>query len=438
MSSRTSELEGAIINPREVVAIVLGGGRGTRLYPLTAERAKPAVPLGGRYRLIDIPLSNCIHSDINRMYVMTQFLSASLNRHLNNAYKFDHFSGGWVEILAAQQTSDGIDDWYQGTADAVRKHLNSIIGCGAKHFLILSGDQLYRMDYRAMLTSHVRQNADITVGALPVDRESAKSFGVMQVNNNGRIQNFVEKPKEDAALDQVKSPEKMFHRFGLESEGGRDYLASMGVYLFKAETLDSILRNKKEWVDFGSQVIPNSLKRKRVYAYPFVGFWEDIGTVRSYYEVSISLTQSNPPFEFYDPQHQIFTNTRFLPGTRMQGAAVKDSIICEGCNITGATISSSIIGIRTRVQRGVDVDRSILMGADYYEDEGSEETIEIGIGRNSKISGAIIDKNARIGKNVTIRGSKRLRDKTGKGWVIRDGVVIVMKNAVIPDGTQIG
>ncbi len=421
-----------------VAAVILGGGRGTRLFPLTAERAKPAVPLGGRYRLIDIPLSNCIHSGVNRIFVMTQFLSASLNKHIGTAYKFDHFSGGYVEILAAMQTSTGSDDWYQGTADAVRKHLQGILEAGASHYLILSGDQLYRMDYRSMLSTHLRSDADITVGALPVDKDSAKSFGVMQVNSAGRIKHFVEKPQESKVLRELVSPSKVFERHGFDQEPGKDYLASMGVYLFKAEALDSILSGHKEWNDFGSQVIPKSLKSRRVYCHPFQGFWEDIGTVRSYYEVSISLTSSNPPFEFYDPKHTIFTNVRYLPGTRVNGAAVKDSIICEGSHITGATISNSIIGIRSNVQRGADIDKSIILGADYYEDSVEESAVPIGIGRNSKISTAIIDKNARIGKNVVIRGSKRHSDKDGDGWAIRDGIVVVMKNAVIPDGTQIG
>lgn len=428
----------AFLSTPRVAAIILGGGRGSRLWPLTAERAKPAVPLCGRYRLIDIPLSNCIHSDINRIFVMTQFLSASLNRHLNSAYKFDNYGGGFVEILAAQQTSEEGDDWYQGTADAVRKHLQTVMEAGADHYLILAGDQLYRMDYRTMLASHLRNDADITVGALPVVRESAKAFGVMQVNNACRINRFVEKPQDDALLDELVTPVKAFERHGLEAAPGCDFLASMGVYLFKAEVLDHILRTKKEWVDFGSHVIPQSLARRKVYAHPFVGFWEDIGTVRSYYEVSISLTSPNPPFEFYDTRHLIFTNVRYLPGARIQGAVVKDSIICEGSRLVGATVSESIVGIRTNISRGATVERSIIMGADYYESDIKPDGIPMGIGPGSRISGAIVDKNARIGKNVTIRGSRRLRDKTGKGWAIRDGIVIVMKNAEIPDGTVIG
>lgn len=421
-----------------VAAIVLGGGRGTRLHPLTAERAKPAVPLGGRYRLIDIPLSNCIHSGINRIFVMTQFLSASLNRHISTAYKFDSFSGGYVEILAAMQTSTGHNDWYQGTADAVRKHLIGILEADAAHYLILSGDQLYRMDYRTMLATHIKNNADITVGAIPVEKEKAKSFGIMQVNSTGRIKNFVEKPQKRDELKSLVTPKKVFERHGFERAAGHDYLASMGVYLFTAEALKNVLSDHAEWLDFGSQVIPNSLDDRRVFCHPFQGFWEDIGTVRSYYETSLSLTSGTIPFEFYDPKHTIFTNVRYLPGTQMRGAAVKDSIICEGCHITGATIANSIIGIRTTIQRGADIDKSIVMGADFYEDQPDKAKIPIGIGPNSKISGAIIDKNARIGKNVTIRGSKRKSDEMGPGWMIRDGIVVVMKNAVIPDGTAIG
>jgi glucose-1-phosphate adenylyltransferase len=424
---------------RDVCAIVLGGGRGTRLFPLTAERAKPAVPLGGRYRLIDIPLSNCIHSDVNRVYVMTQFNSASLNRHINNTYKFDHFGGGFVEILAAQQTDEAGEDWYQGTADAVRKHLNSILNCGAKHFLILSGDQLYRMDYRTMLATHIKSNADITVGALPVDPESARSFGIMKVQKNGRIKEFVEKPQTEEALSDLVSPADMLARHGLTNLEGRPHLASMGVYVFRAEVLQEILSKRIDWIDFGQHVLPKSLVKRKVYAHPFDGFWEDIGTVRSFYETSLALCVHNPPFKFYDANHPIFTRPRYLPGSRLLGAALKDSILCEGCHLTGTTVSNSIIGVRSIAQAGSHIERSIIMGADFYEaKEDMALAVPVGIGRNTRISGAIVDKNARIGKNVVIKGSKRLKDRDGDGWAIRDGVVVVTKNALIPDGTHIG
>jgi glucose-1-phosphate adenylyltransferase len=426
------------IDASDVGAIVLGGGQGSRLFPLTLERAKPAVPLGGRYRLIDIPLSNCINSGINRVYVMTQYNSTSLNRHVGNAYKFDNFSGGFVEILAATQTSEKGDDWYQGTADAVRKHLKHIFNLGVSYYLILSGDQLYRMDYRSMLRTHIMNDADITVAALPVTRESAKSLGILQVATNGRIKEFVEKPKEDAVLDTLETPRALLDRFGLSSSDGREYLGSMGVYVFQADVLYDILAKKEDWTDFGHHVIPRSLKSRKVHAHLFNGFWEDIGTVRSYYEVSMRLCAPNPPFEFYDPHRELYTRPRYLPGSRLQGAVVKDSIICEGCLVTGATITNCIVGIRSILNRGAQVDRCVIMGADYYEEEGVSSRIPIGIGRASRVSGAIIDKNARIGKNVVIAGSRKLKDYQGEGFVIRDGIVIVLKGAVIPDGTQIG
>lgn len=431
------EPEGFIDTTR-VGAIVLGGGRGTRLFPLTLERAKPAVPLGGRYRLIDIPLSNCINSGINKMYVATQFNSTSLNRHITNTYKFDSFSSGFVEILAATQTTETGDDWYQGTADAVRKHLKHIFNLGATHYLILSGDQLYRMDYRTMLHTHISNGADITVAALPVSRDSAKSLGILQVATNGRIKEFIEKPKDEATLEKLVTPKALLERFGLGSSDGREFLGSMGVYVFKADVLYEILSKKESWTDFGHHVIPRSLKSRKVHSHLFDGFWEDIGTVRSYYEVSLRLCAPNPPFEFYDANHEVYTRPRFLPGSRLLGAVVKDSIICEGCRITGATLTNSIVGIRSILSRGSQLDRTILLGADYYENEGESSKIPIGVGRSTRISGAIIDKNARIGKNVVIAGSRKLRDYQGDGFVIRDGIVIVLKDAVIPDGTQIG
>lgn len=425
-----------------VAAIILGGGRGTRLYPLTAERAKPAVPLGGKYRLVDIPLSNCIHSGLNRIFVMTQFNSTSLNRHVTDCYKFDNFSNGFVEILAATQTESG-DDWYQGTADAVRKHLKHILNVKADHFLILSGDQLYRMDYRSLLATHLRSNADITVSALPVTKEAAKSFGILRVQNNGRIHEFVEKPSTDDELANLVTPTRVLERSGLSAEGGRNYLGSMGVYLFRRDVLEDILARRQDWVDFGQHVIPRSLRNRRVFAHLFSGFWEDIGTVRSYYEVSMKLAAPDPPFEFHDPHQVIYTRARHLPGSRLQGAVVSDSIVCEGSRITGATIVNCIVGIRSIIQRGAQLERSIVMGADYYEADNPSGTaassaVPIGIGRNSRITGAIIDKNARIGKGVVIRGSRKLKDSSGHGYAIRDGIVIVLKNAVIPDGTQIG
>lgn len=421
-----------------LVALVLGGGRGTRLHPLTAERAKPAVPLCGRYRLIDIPLSNCIHSGIRRIYVLTQFNSTSLNRHVSNCYKFDAFSNGFIEILAAEQTDEG-GDWFQGTADAVRKHLRTFRNHGGNHFLILSGDQLYRMDYRQMMATHIRNSADITVAVLPVDRQVATRFGILKVRGNGRIHKFVEKPQTDGELADLVSPESVFRNYGLNVQSGNDYLASMGVYIFRWEVLEEILTQEESWIDFGKDVIPKSLRTRRVYAHPFTGFWEDIGTVRSYYDVSLSMASADPPFELYDPHHPIFTRPRYLPGSRLNETLAKDTIICEGCDIEKASITSAIIGIRTIIHPGVKVSKSIIMGADYYDEPGcGDAKIPLGIGAGTSISGAIVDKNARIGRNCVIRGSQRLRDAVGDGWAIRDGLVVVTKNAVIPDGSRIG
>ena len=421
----------------KVVVLILGGGRGTRLYPLTAERAKPAVPLGGRYRLVDSPLSNCIHSGVKRIFVLTQFNSASLHRHINNTYKFDNFSGGFVELLAAEQRAES-GDWFQGTADAVRKHLREIDHLQASHFLILSGDQLYRMDYREMLETHVVNGADITVGVLPVTREAARGFGVLKVESDGRIVEFVEKPQTDELLDALVTPAEVFAERGINAEG-RDYLASMGVYFFKAEVLENILRTESEWIDFGKDVIPKSLGVRHVHSHLFTGFWEDIGTVRSYYDTCLQMVGQNPPFRFHEKGQPIYSRARYLPGAQIHDAKINDTVVCEGCIIGRATISQSLIGVRAIVQSGVTIERSIIMGADYYEeDRAVRGPVPIGIGEGSRIVRAIIDKNARIGKNVIIEGGEHLPDSDGLGHAIRDGIVVVLKGAVIPDGMHIG
>ena len=424
---------------RNVSAIVLGGGRGTRLYPLTKVRAKPAVPLCGRYRLVDIPLSNCIHSQINRVAVLTQYNSHSLNRHINNTYRFDAFSGGMVEVLAAEQTdlASG-NEWFQGTADAVRKQFVHIQDPKIEHYVILSGDQLYRMDYRDLLRTHVNKGADITVSALPVNRKDAEGFGIMKVLKSGRIREFVEKPTDAAVLDSLVTPEKVFSDFGIEA-GGKPYMASMGVYVFKAEVLEDLLMKHVEWIDFGKEMLPYSLQSHKVYSHLYSGFWEDIGTVRSYFDVSMQMTTETPPFRFNDEHHQIYTHARALPGVRIVDAHIKNAIICEGSRVSKAKISNSIVGIRSIIQPGAKVDKTIMLGAEYFEDNaGRGDGPQLGIGSNANISNAIIDHNARIGKGVTIRGSKRLKDYDGDGYAIRDGLVVVFKNAVIPDGSSIG
>jgi glucose-1-phosphate adenylyltransferase len=423
---------------QQAVALVLGGGRGTRLYPLTSERAKPAVPFGGRYRLVDIPLSNCIHSGVNRIFVLTQFNSASLNRHISSTYTFDAFGGGFVEILAAEQTRE-YGDWFQGTADAIRKHMRHFRNMRISHYLILSGDQLYAMDYRQLMTTHIAQEADISVAVLPVTKQAARGFGVLKVDSEGRIHEFVEKPRAEEELAGLVTPHDVLEKYGLGENDGRQYLASMGVYVFKAEVLETILRERRDWIDFGKDVIPKSLKTHRVVTHPFLGFWEDIGTVRSYFEVSLNLVRPNPPFEFTSTDNEVYTHTRQLPGARVHSASIKDSFLCEGSCINDSIVETSIIGIRSILQEGAEVRNSIVMGADFFEYEcPTPQSIPIGIGRGSKISQAIIDKNARIGANVVIQGAVGLNDADGEGWAIRDGIVVVLKNAVIPDGTRIG
>jgi len=420
----------------DVGAIVLGGGQGARLYPLTALRAKPAVPFLGRYRLVDIPLSLCIHSGIKRVTVLTQFNSASLHRHIQESYHFDHFSKGFVQILAAEQTLDS-GDWYQGTADAVRQQLRQFRALNADHYLILSGDQLYRMDYRTLMRTHLEKRADVTVATLPVTRKAARAFGIMRVYKNGRIREFVEKPSTQAQLGRLATPRRVFDRFGIDPEG-RQHLASMGVYLFRREVLEQILQSHEDWVDFGKDVIPNSLRDRRVFAHLFNGFWEDIGTVRSYYEVHMRMAGPNPPFYLFEADQIIYTHPRYLPGSRFQDVRIKDAIICEGSRIFKASISNSVVGIRSIIRPGATIQRSIIMGADFLETATNRQgPIGIGIGPGSTIVNAIVDKNARIGKNVVIRGSRKLKDRDGDDYAVRDGLVIVLKNAVIPNGTRV-
>jgi glucose-1-phosphate adenylyltransferase len=424
---------------RNVGAIVLGGGRGTRLYPLTRVRAKPAVPLCGRYRLVDIPLSNCINSQINRVAVLTQFNSHSLNRHINNTYHFDMFSGGMVEVLAAEQTDLATgNEWFQGTADAVRKQFVHILDQSVDYYVILSGDQLYRMDYRELLQTHLSKGADITVSALPVSREDATGFGIMRLRKSGRIREFVEKPTEDAALDALVTPDKVFEDFGIQPHG-KPYLASMGVYVFNRDVLEHLLMDHVEWIDFGREILPYSLGTHQVYAHMYDGFWEDIGSVRSYFDVSMAMTTEGAPFKLHDQHSPIYTHARALPGVRINDAYVKNAIICEGSRVSKAKVANAIIGIRGIIHPGAELDHAIMLGAEYFEDEDSGNgRPPLGIGEKSRISHAIIDHNARIGKGVTIKGSKRLKDYDGDGYAIRDGIVVVYKNAVIPDGSAIG
>jgi glucose-1-phosphate adenylyltransferase len=423
---------------RNVISLVLGGGRGTRLYPLTKFRSKPAVPLAAKYRLIDIPLSNCINSGMNRMYVLTQFMSVSLHRHIRQTYRFDHFSGGFVELLAAQQTEMG-GDWYQGTADAVRKQLRYIQQPGIDYVIILSGDQLYRMDYRDMLQSHIDSRADATIAAIPVTRQAAKGFGIMRVADDGRVQGFLEKPQTDQEMDLVRMDPAWIDARGIQS-GGRDQLASMGIYVFNRDVLVDALE-KTDYLDFGKEVFPASVRAKRVMVHLFDGYWEDIGTIRAFYEANLSLASSTPPFDFNSPTAPIYSRPRFLPPTLLEGAHVTSSLIADGCRIgKGAVIENSSIGLRCIIGEGVTIKNTVIMGADNYDDPRRTAAGQppLGIGAGSHIEGAILDKNCRIGKNVRIVNEQRLETRgEDEPCIIREGIPNVVKEGILPDGWQL-
>jgi glucose-1-phosphate adenylyltransferase len=419
----------------KTLSIIMGGGAGSRLFPLTKERSKPAVPLAGKYRLVDIPVSNCINSGLRQIFVLTQFNSVSLHRHIQSSYKFDHFSQSFVEILAAQQTPDGTR-WYQGTADAVRQNLRDFLNRPYEYFLILSGDQLYRMDFRELLESHVASGADVTMATLPVNRKDATSFGIMRTDAARWISEFVEKPKEDDVLDRLRIPSALL------SEMGRGvsedlYQASMGIYVFNRRTLIEALDNQH--VDFGKNVIPEIIHSRKVSAYIFQGYWEDIGTIRSFFEANLALTDIVPPFNFFDAQAPIFTNARFLPASKVNAARVQRAVLSDGCVVTDATIERSVIGIRSVIEGGSSLRNCVMMGADYFDSPAARGAGEpaLGVGQGCAIEDAIIDKNARIGNGVKISPRGKPENHDGDGYFIRDGIVVIPKGAVIPDGTVI-
>ena len=426
-------------NTSNVLAVIMGGGAGTRLFPLTKERSKPAVPLAGKYRLVDIPISNCINSNLKRIYVLTQFNSASLHRHISQSYKFDHFSGGFVEILAAEQTPTSTS-WYEGTADAVRKNLTHFLNHDFEYLVILSGDQLYRMDFRRIIAQHIETYADLTVATIPVPRDQAQGLGIMQINEEKRIVRFVEKPKEEAVLDSLKVPRDSYERLGIE--GDEDFLlASMGIYVFNRDLIVRLLDNKH--TDFGKHIIPDAIKQHRVFSYVFQGYWEDIGTIGSFFEANLDLVSELPRFNFFDMAAPVFSRPRFLPGTKINGATIDHAILSDGCIINHSIIRHSLIGIRSVVGNGSELNRVVLMGGDYYESHASimeNELIgkpRIGIGQNTRIENAIIDKNARIGDNVVISPEGKPKELDHPLYHIRDGVVIIPKNGVVPHGTVI-
>ncbi len=428
---------------KKVLAIILGGGAGTRLYPLTKQRAKPAVPLAGKYRLIDIPVSNCINSEITNIYVLTQFNSASLNRHIARTYNFAGFTDGFVEVLAAQQTPEN-PNWFQGTADAVRQYLWLLSDWEVDQYLILSGDHLYRMDYRLFLKRHQETNADITLSVLPVDQQAASGFGLIQVDQQGQVVAFSEKPTgEELTRMRVDTTD-----FGLSAEQARQkpYMASMGIYIFNRQVLIDLLKQMPEATDFGKEIIPAAAKTGKVQTYLFNDYWEDIGTIASFYEANLALTQQpQPAFSFYDEDAPIYTRSRYLPPTKLLDCHVTESIIGEGCILKNCRIQHSVLGVRSRIESGCVIDNSLLMGADFYEDFGEQEythqnsEVPVGIGADSIVRRAIIDKNARIGRNVQIINKNRVEEaeRESEGFYIRSGIIVVLKNAVIPDGTTI-
>jgi len=422
----------------KVVTAILAGGPGKRIYPLTKKRSKPAIPIAGRFRLIDIPISNCIHSGLRKIFILTQFSSESIHRHIFHTYRFDNFSKDFLTILSAQQTLESAN-WYQGTADSIRQNLRFLKDWDL--VLILSGDHLYRMDYNKLIDFHHQKKADISISVYPVHYDQVSQFGVMKVNKDGQIVDFCEKPKKPEELDKMKVPTESFQQFQLDA-AGRTHLASMGVYLFNWEVLKELLEGT-DFEDFGRDVIPFAIKRKKTVGYFFDGYWQDIGTIRSFFEANIALTEPLPKFNFYDEERPIFSRARFLPGSKIISSEVNNSILCEGSIINRSKINHSIIGVRSRIGENCVIERSIVMGADFFETveeiaQNEKNGIpNIGIGSNCEIREAIIDKNARIGKGAKLINARGISDETSENYVIKDGVIVIPKNEIIPDGIVI-
>jgi glucose-1-phosphate adenylyltransferase len=428
---------------KRVLSIILGGGAGTRLYPLTKLRAKPAVPLAGKYRLIDIPVSNCINSEIFQLYVLTQFNSASLNRHLTAAYNFSGFTKGFVEVLAAQQTPEN-PNWFQGTADAVRQYLWMFEDADVDEFLILSGDHLYRMDYRLFVERHRQTNADITISVVPMDEKRASDFGLMKIDDKGRIIDFSEKPKGD----ELKAMRVDTQSLGLTAEQAAEqpYIASMGIYVFKKQVLIDLLKASLDQTDFGKEIIPGAAGKYNLQAFLFDGYWEDIGTIESFYDANLALTQQPlPPFSFYDENAPIYTRSRYLPPTKMFDAQITESMISEGCILKNCRVHHSVLGVRSRIGANCTIEDALIMGADMYEPFGERVNkaergeVALGVGAGSTVRRAIIDKNARIGTNVQIVNKDNVQEaqREDAGFYIRSGIVVILKNATIANDTVI-
>ena len=421
------------------MCVIMGGGQGTRLFPLTKDRAKPAVPLAGKYRLVDVPISTCINSGFRRIYILTQFNSTSLHRHLSQSYKFDHFTGGFVEVLAAQQTFSNTS-WYEGTADAVRKNVIHFLDHDFEYLVILSGDQLFRMDFRRMIVEHKEVGADVTIATIPVGRADAQSLGIMQIAEDRRITRFVEKPKDPAVQDSLRLPAEWHTKLGIE--GGQElFLASMGIYVFNREVLRKLLDNTH--TDFGKHIIPRAIETHRVCSHIFQGYWEDIGTIRAFFDANLDLAAELPRFNFFDMSAPIFSRPRFLPGSKINGAQIDHAVVSDGCIINQAKISNSIIGLRMLVGVGTELHRVVALGCDYYESKESIAEHEkageppVGIGSGCRIENAIIDKNARVGNNVVISPAGKPDNVDHPLYYIRDGIVVIPKGASIPHGTVI-
>jgi glucose-1-phosphate adenylyltransferase len=422
---------------KSTVAVILGGGAGTRLYPLTATRSKPAVPIAGKYRLVDIPISNCINSNINRIWVLTQFNSASLNKHIKNTYQFSNFSSGFVDILAAEQTPDN-PGWFQGTADAVRQSLRHIEQHESEYVLILSGDQLYQMDFQEMISRHRESGAEISIATIPVGDREAPEFGIMKVDEKGNITSFIEKPKRDQLPEWVSDTGEEMQR------QGRNYLASMGIYVFNRKLLfHLLLEDNAKATDFGKEIIPNSIGRYKVASYQYDGYWTDIGNISSFFEANLALTDDIPPFNLYDKNQVIYTRARMLPPAKISGTTLERTIIAEASIINASRIENSVIGIRSRIGHGTTIISSYMMGADYFEtiDELARARAEnrptIGVGERCYIKNCIIDKNCRIGNDVRINGGPHLEATDHALYTVKDGIVVLKKNAVIPNGFQL-
>ena len=429
---------------RQVLSLILGGGRGTRLFPLTKLRAKPAVPVAGKYRLIDIPISNCLNSGLQRIYVLTLFLSVSLHRHISNTYKFDMFSNGFVEILAAMQTYEA-SDWYQGTADAVRQNSLYIKNEGMDEILILSGDQLYRMDYRAIIETHRKANADVTIAAIPVPEDQTSGLGLLRMDDAGRVNAFVEKPKSENERKPYYTPANWIEERGIPCNG-RHYLANMGIYLFKTDVLFELLNARPLATDFGKEIFPRNVGTKKIHAHLFDGYWEDLGTIKSYHEASLALADPNPPFDFYTPEGIIYTRMRNLPAAKFDGATLNRSVVADGCRVgAGTTLDRCLIGVRSRIGNNCHVSSTVMIGSDRFETVDEERANRaanrplLNVGDGTVIRQAILDKDCRIGNNVKIlnaAGRDEFDEPSGL-WHIRDGVVCIPRGAAIPDGTVI-